>query len=90
MTNREKTALGFVALGALLALVAAAAYGGWKAAIACAAVLAIGFGVLLALDEPSDELEPAAGEPDDELLEDPAVIPPTPDDPGGYPVSVSR
>lgn len=93
MTNREKTALLLVSFGVVLVLVAAAAYGGWPAAVGLAGVLAIGFGVLLALDEaaPAELVEVVDRDDDGDEQVELAVVPPGPDDNrGGYPVSVPR
>lgn len=50
VTNRERTALVLLTAGAVLLLVAAAAFGGWRAAVAVAGGLMFGAGVLLGLD----------------------------------------
>jgi hypothetical protein len=51
-----------VLLGAVAVLVAAAAYGGWEAALAVAGVLMLGGGVLLGLDGPTEVIALAPGE----------------------------
>lgn len=60
MTSRERLALTLIALGAVALVTAAAAYGGWDAALAAAGALMLGGGVLLGLDttETDRELPP--------------------------------
>jgi predicted phage tail protein len=63
VTSRERLALLLVALGAVALVVAAAAYGGWQAAVAVAGVLMLGGGVLLGLDT-APELPAAPATPE--------------------------
>lgn len=51
MTSRERLALVLVLLGGVALIVTAAAYGGWRAALATAGVLMLGCGILLGLDD---------------------------------------
>ena len=83
MTNREKTALVFVAVGVALILIAAIAYGGWRAGAATTGALALLVGFALAIDDrPSDLVIEA---------DVPVIDPPTDDQPApGYPTSVDR
>jgi predicted phage tail protein len=62
VTTRERASLLLVLLGAVAVLVAAAAYGGWEAALAVAGVLMLGGGVLLGLDGPTEVIALAPGE----------------------------
>ena len=50
MTPRERLALILSILGGCAVIVAAAAYGGWRAALAVVGVVMLGGGVLLGLD----------------------------------------
>ena len=52
MTLRERLATGLVLSGVLTLMVAAAAYDGWRAAVAVFGVAMLGGGVLLGLDDP--------------------------------------
>lgn len=58
MTIRELLSVLLTVAGATLIVVAAGAYGGWKAAVAALGVLMLGGGVLLGLDTGPAELEP--------------------------------
>lgn len=67
VTSRERLSLALTLLGAVALLVAAAAYGGWEAALAVAGLVMLGGGVLLGLDPTPPALPAAPADPGAEL-----------------------